>query len=770
MTKSLRRGTLCAFLALAVLPAAASAAFTPTVAVNAVDAGCQPKAPLAFKAPGGGGNVAATQYTIVAVTGGTQSTSCGTITSVNDADSVNFISWNQTLGADSYRVFRGSNLIATLPDDATTCQAQTGNVKRCSTIDTGAGAGTPGTTPGGPAPNFDSTKHPDLNITEAFNYGGTAPNGNETTDPKSASLKDDLLHFPAGLAANVTSAPSCPLTGASSLLGDKTVFGTQDPNEDTCPAATNVGSLTTVINTPAGPRPAYGNIYVGDKLGTETARLYVVLHPACSAGYPAPLNPGGGGCTAALGSSAVETEKSFLSAIATIRSDGSFGIDNERTSIATGEDKDLAANTLVISSGDGKTVAGQVPIQVASLTQSLYGSAIQGTADAADDKPFIALPSSCAAKTFAIDAASYLDQALAHADMPFQATNCGALPYAPTFAIAVDGTGQQQQNGHPKVVAAITQKDDEAATKRTAVTLPQGLGTNFAALGNACKQADLNGAGCPATSKVGTAQATTPLLPGILAGDVFLAESATAGNLPNLEVFLKGAASIHLTGVVTFNDTRTRLVNTFDNLPEVPLDLFVLTVDGGPNGLLNNAQDLCNGLGAADAVFNGYNGKNTTVSSPVALTGVTTPCAAPPPNYNQNSARPKFSVKAKGVKKGRPTLAMSIKRGSAVKPSNPRVSRVTLPKGMKFTKKGKKRTVVKVNGKRVKTFKAKRRRLTIRSKSRTRRISVRTKRGAVEESRKIRRKGKQQRLKFKARVKVQDGKTYRITKRVKPRS
>jgi hypothetical protein len=113
---------------------------------------------------------------------------------------------------------------------------------------------------------------------------------------------------------------------------------------------------------------------------------------------------------------------------------------------------------------------------------------------------------------------------------------------------------------------------------------------------------------------------------------------------------------------------------------------------------------------------------------------------------------------------------MTITRGKANKKSNLRNTKATLPKGMKFAKNAKKRIVVKVNGKKVKTFTAKGRVLRIKSKSTTKKITVSTKKRAVKESRKVRRGGKKKKLTFKFAIKVQGGKTYKITKKVKPRS
>jgi hypothetical protein len=253
------------------------------------------------------------------------------------------------------------------------------------------------------------------------------------------------------------------------------------------------------------------------------------------------------------------------------------------------------------------------------------------------------------------------------------------------------------------------------------------------------------------------------LLPGTFSGPVYLTQGAA---LPNLDVFLSGPADIHLHGStgLTSGGT-TRLVNTFDNLPEVPLTSFTLTVKGGANGLLENAQSLCDGVGDATAEFTGHNGATVTRTAAVKSNAeyYCVPGAG-------TATRPKFKVRVRGVKKGRPRMAGSIRRGANGVRSAPRKARVILPKGMRFTKKAKRRITVRVDGDAVRTFTAKGRVLKIKPGHRARRFTFYTRKGAIKESRKIRRKGRKQRLRFRALVKVEGGKTFHLSRRVRPRS
>ncbi|MEA2178214.1 MAG: hypothetical protein QOG77_1511, partial [Solirubrobacteraceae bacterium] len=486
--------------------------------------------------------------------------------------------------------------------------------------------------------------------------------------------------------------------------------------------------------------------------------------------------PGSASCNAALGGDR-EVDKSFLSAKATLKqaTDGSqvVTIDNETTSIGSGSDELLAPFSVIRDRASGTFLANS-PIQVRSITQTLFGRADQGTAAAGDDKAFVMLPTSCNAETFGVDASSYLDPANASASAALQATGCDALAFSPTLSAKLIGTppDDTRENAHPGLEATISQNAGEAAQQIAAVTLPAGLGTNIAAVGNACTQAELASAGgCPSDSQVGTVAANSPLI-GALSGPVFLVQSATASALPDLVVFLNGnGAAIRMRGAISFNADNTRLVNTFENIPDTPLSSFKLTITGGANGLLQVTSDLCdNGLGNIDARFTGQNGKVVNRSEPVesSLADCRFYYELPPA---PSAKRPKLKITLKGVKKGRPTISSTIKRGGTNARDNLRRTRFQLPKGMRFRKGAKKRIVVKVNGQSTRSFKVKGRLLTMtQSSSNVRKIAISTRKRAVSETRKIRRKGKRQKLTFRVNQKVQSGASFSFARKVRPRS
>jgi hypothetical protein len=766
MTKSWRRTTLGALVALLLVPAAANAAVSGSLTQQTLTPGCQPKGLLAFGAPKSGGpgvSAGAHSYTVVAVFGGSLGTPCLSqpVSTGPGADSA-FIQWNSTPGATGYKIYRdnaalilGAGPVKVYPASAA-CPPG-GNGPRCVFQDNGGPSDPSDAPPAGPAAQTQAGSSADLVITESIDYGVSI-----SSNPN-AALKTNVYHLPPGLVANPgATTQTCKLSGtAPSLIGDPSKFGSNDPDEDTCPRASLVGTVQALISTPGGPRLSEGDIYLGNRLGNETARLFIALRPACSAGSF--IAPGSATCNATVGSGN-EVEKSFLSAKATIRNDGTFGIDNELTSVADGSDKPLSPVLNVRKQSDG-SVAAQIPIQVQRQVQTLFGSADQGTADTSDDRPFIVLPTSCTTKTITADLTTYLDETVTHlTSNDLVPTNCAAVPFTPQAAFSIDVSGgQANAQGHPSFTAAVTQPAGQAAQKKAVVTLPRQLRVNANAVGSTCHVANPASASeCPDSAIIGSATATTSLLPGTLSGPVYLTQGSA---LPDLDVFLSGPADIHLhgsTGLATVNG-ETRLVNTFDNLPEVPLTSFVLTVKGGTNGLLENAESLCNGVGDATAEFTGHNG--ATVTRTAAVESNAEYYCVP-----GKATRPKFAIHVQGVKKGHPRVAGSVRRGASDLRSHPRKVRVFLPKGMRFTRNAKRRITVRVDGKKVRTFTARKRLLKIRPGHRARRFTFSTRKGAIRESRKIRRKGRKQHLRFRALIKVEGGKTFHFVRRVRPRS
>ena len=703
-----------AMIAAFILPAAASASHTAAMGpVELLTPGCQAKGQLAFAA-GNSGALAtgAYAYAVTAIVGTTETNPCGASNvAVNNGPnptntSQALILWDAVPGAVGYKIYRrqlpsgsfgalifgGSppNFVTTLPPGAVCPPGGTGTGSRCAFQDSGGPAS--GQAPPPFVAGWNGTeRHPDVRMTQCVDYGAPAlsacpnPAPSATDDPftgdtgdTAPALKADVLHFPPGLTPNPTAASTCKLSGAApSLIGDPNKFGSDDPDEDTCPESSQVGNATTLTRAATGLTLTGGSIYVGEPKAGEPGRLYIVLRPACSKGHP--IAPGSATCNAVLGGPNREVEKEFIASASSFvkRSDGSYGIDAATVKAETDGPLEPYLNVLVPTPSLQRL--GKTPIQVRQLVQHLWGYADQGTADGSDDKPFINLPSSCGDKGIGADKTTWEHDAISSASGPFNMgqSYCDGLPFGPKVTGVI--TGDLQQGGFPALDITVTQNADEGASKQVKVTLPASVGTNLAGLQTVCSQTQLDSNTCPAGSIVGSAKASTGVLPGELSGPAILLEQP--GALPKLVVRLSGLISLDLVGTIDISGG-SRIVNLFSNIPDVTLASFTLHVNGGPTGLLRNVTDLCDGDNIADAEFTAYSGKVTTASTPLTLNGV----CEPPPTDIGTSARSRVSIAMAKLKSGRPTMEVNARRGSSTYASRIRSVRVTLPKALRIVR------------------------------------------------------------------------------------
>jgi hypothetical protein len=145
---------------------------------------------------------------------------------------------------------------------------------------------------------------------------------------------------------------------------------------------------------------------------------------------------------------------------------------------------------------------------------------------------------------------------------------------------------------------------------------------------------------------VGTATASTPLLPLPLSGPAYL----TAGNpLPGVLVQLHGLTDLSLRGQVSVA-SGGGLVNRFDGIPDVPISRFELTFTGGKDGTLGTTRDMCRGaVQMLKADFRGHNGATFSRTAPVGVQG----------------CKPVITASLRHAKSARPKLLLSFREPAA---------------------------------------------------------------------------------------------------------
>jgi hypothetical protein len=233
---------------------------------------------------------------------------------------------------------------------------------------------------------------------------------------------------------------------------------------------------------------------------------------------------------------------------------------------------------------------------------------------------------------FILNASSCADQAVratlegvggtvATVSAPYHATDCAGLKFSPRVQATLGARGKTRSGSFPPLSVVITVPEGQSSTAVADVALPQMLGLDLKKLSKACGAPQFQAGACPSSARIGTATATTPLLPGALRSPVTLAAPA-AGELPGLALQLSGAVSLPLFGKVTPpSGPGGRIANAFTGIPDVPLEQFTLTFTGGTNSPLRLYKDACRGtrqvlLGR----FAGHNGAvaNLTVKPKIA--------------------------------------------------------------------------------------------------------------------------------------------------------
>ena len=354
-----------------------------------------------------------------------------------------------------------------------------------------------------------------------------------------------------------------------------------------CPADTRAGTVTATVGTGPQPVTLSGPVYMGGPYKGGLLSLIAAL--------PAKVGPLDLGTTVLRSAISLRTTDAGL---------------------------DVASDDLP------RFVQG-IPVDVRTLTVDL-------------NKPGVLLnPTSCAPLAIGGTLTSVLGDT-ATASAPFQATACDRLPFAPKILAVAGGKGNTRKGFHPLLRAIVEQPIEQARLASTTVTLPPSLGV---ALGKQlCLAPQADAGSCPAASQVGTANATTPLLPGELRGPVYLIQQ-TGSPLPGVLVQLRGLVNLNLRGTVTVGPGGA-LVNTFNGIPDVPISHFELEFTGGRNGSLLSSRDLCRGaVQSVKASFTGHNGASFSRTAPMGIQG----------------CKPTITVSLRHARGARPALLISFR-------------------------------------------------------------------------------------------------------------
>jgi hypothetical protein len=208
--------------------------------------------------------------------------------------------------------------------------------------------------------------------------------------------------------------------------------------------------------------------------------------------------------------------------------------------------------------------------------------------------------------------------------VPFQATNCATLKFAPKFGVSTSGKTSKADGAslHVKLSYPVAPFGSQANIARVKVDLPKQLPSRLTTLQKACTNAQFqaNPAGCPAASFIGHARAVTPLLPVALEGPaVFVSHGGEA--FPSLVLVLQGyGVTLDLVGT-TFISKQGITSSTFKTVPDAPVGTFELILPQGKFSALAANGNLCTSKLTMPTEFAAQNGALINQNTQVSVTG-----------------------------------------------------------------------------------------------------------------------------------------------------
>jgi DNA-binding beta-propeller fold protein YncE len=389
----------------------------------------------------------------------------------------------------------------------------------------------------------------------AFEAGTEAPNAGAFSpfilrlrrEDDSQELKGIDTTLPPGLTGKLAGVAECPDSALQAAEGKTGAEEQQDPS---CPLASRVGTVN--VGAGAGPAPYYvqGRAYLAGPYKGAPLSLAIVT-PAVAGPFD-------------LGTVVVRA---------------ALHVDPETAQITAKSDPI-------------PTILQGIPLDVRSIAVKM------------DRNQFTLNPTSCERMAVAGVALSIFGQS-AGLTSPFQVGGCGVLPFKPKLTLSLKG--MTRRGGFPALKAVLRMPPGGANVARAQVTLPHSEFIANAHIGQPCTRVQYAAGSCPPSSVIGTARAETPLLEAPLEGPVYLM-SGFGHLLPDVAVDLNGQIRAFLHSKVD-RGKGGGLRSTFEVVPDAPVSKFVLSMQGGKRGLLENSEDLCLKPHRALADFAAQSGK-----------------------------------------------------------------------------------------------------------------------------------------------------------------
>ncbi len=279
--------------------------------------------------------------------------------------------------------------------------------------------------------------------------------------------------------------------------------------------------------------------------------------------------------------------------------------------------------------------APDIPLEVTEVTAKIWGTPadpahtpergpepdIGGASSGASVLPFLTMPTFCQGSptvrisvdsvqnpgVFSSVSVPTLDQGGHETSL----SGCDAVPFSPTTLVATSASSAESPSGLqfslrlPNQGLLDPEARAEAEPVKTEVSLPAGIIANASAAAGlgVCSEQQYEaaetdsgpGQGCPASSKLGSLVARSPLLDEAIEGSVYLAapHANPFGSLVALYIVAvvpERGILIKQAGEVRLDPVSGQLTTTFDRLPPIPYSSFTLRLREGPRAPLITPQ------------------------------------------------------------------------------------------------------------------------------------------------------------------------------------
>jgi hypothetical protein len=371
------------------------------------------------------------------------------------------------------------------------------------------------------------------------------------------SMQRVSVTLPPGLTGSLIGLPLC---------------GEAQANAGTCPAASEIGSVTAGAGV--GPNPFYvtgGKAFMTGPYRGAPFGLSVVV--------PAKAGP----------------------------------FDLGTVVVRSKVEVDLHTTRLTVTTDPLPQIVDGVPVALRLVNVTI-------------DRPrFVINPTDC--DPFSVDGSITGGQGtVAQLANRFQVTNCAALAFKPRFGVATSGKTSRAKGASLSV--KLTYPKDalgrDANIAKVKVDLPKQLPSRLTTLQKACPASTFNEnpAACPPASRVGTARAITPILPVALEGPAYFVSHGGA-KFPELIVVLQGyGVTVQLDGETSINERTNITSSTFRAVPDVPVGSFELRLPQGPDSALAAIGNLCKAKKLAmPTTFVAQDGVQLHQTTKIAVTG-----------------------------------------------------------------------------------------------------------------------------------------------------